>query len=313
MWLRLGALLASATLVGTLAGCTPTSAPTTSAGTPSATITPALDFTQPGQAKTMVSRLVKASGSTKVVMVEIRKYEASVSVVVDGVAQTWAYRDGVPKQVPTDLAYVAQATFNPDDFDFSDVGALFRAAAAVSGSDQTQELQIVDRQVIDHRPSEIMMAVSTLPETRTVFFYRDGRLLPTLDFNTQSGIKQGLADAIGSRTSVVSLGLSRSQGAWVEYPGQDSTVTRRQRTAKFPVTVSQRSSNTNGQRSFDPREVKADVVWGVLTKLKDSTNADVNADWTMTAAQTTAGVRLTFVLGGTRLVTDLQGNPIKKA
>lgn len=303
-------------MVGALlvTGCQPAvlPSPTETSGSPSPSASPAVDMTQPGAAQAMVRRLVAASGSSRVIMVEVRHYAASVSVLdASGKPVTWAYRDGRVQQVASDLAYVDQATFDPAKYDLSDVGALFRAAAAVSGSDQQQELQIVDRQIIDHSPSEILMAVSTMPETRTVFFYPDGTLLPTLDFRTEWGISRGLSDAIGSHTSAVQVGVGTETGAYIDFPGPNQTTARRQRTPKFPVTISQRNEQPSNA-AFDPRLVRSEVVWRTLTNTA-SGSVPYSDSWSVVADDRArlGTPRLYFTVGTQRFVTDLAGNRVQ--
>ncbi len=310
------AALCSAAL---LAGCTPAPAvPTsqTSATTPaaSATPSPALDLTEPGVARAMVRQLVAASGSTQVLLVDIRRHEASVSVLSDGKPHTWAYREGTIREVSSDMAYVDQATFDPDAFDLSDVGALFRAAAAVSGSEQSQELQIVDLRRVEHSALELKMSVATNPETRTVFFNPDGSLVPTLDFNTAGGITSGLADAVGSHTTVTSVTIGSATGAFIEYPLDSSTIVRRIRSAKIPVTDVPRSAGGDKPTAFDPRLVDPAIVWRVLQRYAATGAFGPTTTWSVVAdiRGTTTQPRLRFTVGQARLVTDLAGNEISE-
>ncbi len=92
-------------------------------------------------------------------MVEIAKDSVQVSVLsAEGKPVTWAHRDGKSAEVPSDLAYVDQATFDVSRFNISNVGGLFRAAASMSGSEEHQSLTIVD-----YSGGEVVMSVSTLP------------------------------------------------------------------------------------------------------------------------------------------------------
>lgn len=300
-----------------LTGCQPPTGPassTPSGPAGSASATPALDLTVPGTAQRVVRDLVKASGSQQVIMVDIRLHEASVSVLLDGAARTWASRDGKVKEVPSDLTYVDQIAFDPSAFNLADVGAIFRAAAAVSGSDKAQELQIVDRQLFDHSPSDVLMSVSTNPETRTVFFRADGTLVPTLDFNTSRGIAEGLKDAVGLHTSASALVVGSATGAYIEFTGPDSTTTaRRQRTARFPVTVTLRNESDK-LTPFDPSLVDPAVVWAVLQRYTATGAFDPTTTWSVTADRrsSTGTLRLRFIIGSSRLVTDLAGNEVRE-
>lgn len=297
-----------------LAGCvTERPAVTSSPATASATPSPQVDLTLPGSAEKVVEQLVDAAGSERVIMVEVRAHDASVSVLGEGSQpETWAFREGQIQQVQSDLAYVDQAAFDPDDYNLADVGALFRAGAAVSGSDQQQELQIVDRQIIDHSSTEILMAVSTMPETRTVFFYPNGSLMPTLDFHTEWGIARGLGDAIGNHSRAVQVGAGSEVGAYVDFAGPDSTTARRQRTAKFPVTISQRNEAPT-MPAFDPHLVRSSIVWRVLTTHRQRSGAPDAQQWSVVVDdRAKTGVpRMQFTVGPRRFTTDLDGNVIQ--
>lgn len=260
----------------------------------------------------MVADLIAASGSKDVIMVMVRQHEASVSVLVDGTAKTWAYRNGAIRSVASDLTFVEQGIINPDSFNLNDVGALFRAAAAVSGSDKAQELQIVDRQVVDHATSEVFMSVSTNPESRPVFFNADGTLVPTLDLTTESGITMGLADARGNHTSATSIVIDSAAGVWLDYPGKTSgTIMRRLRTSKLPVSLLVRNEQDK-TATFDPRRVDPAVIWHVLDRYKRAGTFKPDDAWSVTIVHnpTSGQVTMRFVVGAERFTTDLLGTEV---
>ena len=146
-------------------------------------------------------------------MVEVTTTTVEVSVLdANHEPVTWAYRNGETSEVTSDLQYVDQSTFEVSRFNISNVGALFRAAEGQSGSAQNQSLTIVD-----YSGGEVMMSVSTVPESRTVFFEPSGALLAMLDFDTPGGIAAGLTDAVGTRATVSSITIQSTQGVWVDY------------------------------------------------------------------------------------------------
>lgn len=237
-------------------------------------------------------------------MLAITATDASVTVLVDGAAKTWALRGGEPRVVQSDTTYVSQASFYVGGFDLSDVGALFRAAAAVSGSTSRQELHIVD-----YSGGLVMMSVSTNPESRTVFFHPDGRLLETLDFDEAWGLERGFADAVGSRAAVHAVGFGSQAGVFADVPGiTDATVTRRQRTARVPVVVSSRA-DANPPPLFSPSAVDPDAVAGVIESLRRQGTLATGQEWTCVVDdRERRGVpRMYFQAGATRLTTDLAG------
>lgn len=297
-WLALGWLL-----VLVLVGCVQVATPS-----PSLTPTPTgPDFTRPGQASAMVQRLLTEAGHQRALLVEVTKTSVQVSMLdSDQTPVTWAYRDGEIGQVPSDLAYVDQATFDIDRFNISDVGALFRAAASMSGSEQNQSLTIVD-----YSGGEVMMSVSTVPESRTVFFNPNGSLLEILDFDTPGGVARGIDAAVGPRLSVYSVTVESELGAWVDYPGTDEKVVRRTRTAKVPVTTNIRAENVD-LPVFSTGLIEAEAIWEVVDAVRGTSEVPESATWSVVIDdRSRLGIpRMHFAIGSKVLTTDLSGNVI---
>lgn len=294
-----------ALLVPLSAGCQST-APSPS---PSASITPVSpDFTLPGAAERAIDDLMAAANSRQLIMAQIAPDTASISVLADGDQPlTWAFRDGEVKQVASDLAYVDQATFDIDDFNISDVGALFAAAAEQSESQKNQTLQIVD-----YSGGQVMMTVTTNPESRTVFFNPDGSLLETLDFQTATGLTTGFAEVVGVRSLVYSVGVKSSLGIWADFPALTATtVTRRQRTAKVPVTTIARSEETS-LPLISTKHIEPATIWEVVQRtIRDNSQA-LDTPWSVEIddRDDSGAARMYFTVGGVSLVTDLKGNEV---
>lgn len=303
-------------IAAALTACTPATVPppASSAAPPaappasaSAEPTPRLDLTEPGVARRMVRELVQASGSTRVIMVSVKTHEAAVSVLTDGAPHTWAYRDGVVHEIASDLAYVDQAAFDPERFDLDDVGALFRTAAAVSGSTQSRELQIVDTQRVDHDVDDIKMSVSTNPETRTVFFNSDGTLVPTLDFSTPAGLAEGLAEAVGDHLTATAVGVGSDQGAYVDFVASDATtLARRQRLPRLAVSVLPRPGSVKAA-PFDPRTVDPGTIWKVLQTRASAGTWTPATTWSVTVDAASGRPLMHFVVGTETFTTTLDG------
>ena len=254
----------------------------------------------------MVRRLIAKAGTPQLIQVEITKEWAAITVVKDSQAETWAWRDNTIKRVDTDVAYVQQTIFSIDDFDITDVGGLFGTATRISGSDRDQELQIVDSSA-----GQVFMSVSTVPESRTVFFYPDGALLPTLEFSTEGGIRRGLEDATGTRTTAVAVGVQSNLGAWLDFPGSTTTTIRRLRTASVPVTINERSQRPE-LPSFPVSRVRASAIWRVLADARQRDAFELGTRWQVTIDdRARTGVpRMYFTIGTTSLVTDLDGHQV---
>ncbi|MFZ0529214.1 MAG: hypothetical protein WAL91_01595 [Propionicimonas sp.] len=302
---RPAAVLGLVVVLG-LGGCArpaPTTSPTAPASM-SASASPSADFTQPGAASAMVNQLLAKAGSRDALMVEVTAESVQISVLEPNHrTATWAYRGGEIAEVPSDLAYVDQATFDVSRFTFSDVGALFRAAAGMSGSVENQNLTIVD-----YSGGEVMMSVSTVPESRTVFFNADGSLLPVLDFDTPGGIAQAVAEVVGTRSTVASITIESEQGAWVDYPAADDTTVRRTRTAKVPVITNLRAEKLD-LPMFAAATVDPAVIWSVVDRVRGTSEVPEASEWSVVVddRDQVGTPRLHFTIAGKVLVTDLTG------
>ncbi|QIK71595.1 hypothetical protein G7070_04035 [Propioniciclava coleopterorum] len=306
---------AAAIVLAVSAGCTPGSDPTppitptptrpTETASPTPTPSEQIDLLERGAAVRLVDRLLDAADTTRAIMVTVTAETASVAVLRNGAAETWAWRDGRVQQVQSDINYVTQREFDPHAFDFDDLPALFRAAQAVSGSDADQSLQIVDISA-----GLVSMSVSTNPETRPVFFNPDGTLLPTLDFSSEWGLKQGYEDVVGPRGTTTGMGFGSALGVYLDSP-QDTqgAFTRRQRTARTPVIVTNRT-DANRLAAFDPARVKPAVVWSVLQGMRDQGTFTLDTTWScIVDDRTSTGTpKLYFQVGDRSFVTDLLGN-----
>jgi hypothetical protein len=303
--------LATLLLVG-LSACQPaTTVPTagvvtTPPTTASPTASPVLkDLTRPGEARRMIDQLLTAAGLGSLIMVEVTAETATISVLPadGGEPVTWAYRDGTTQQVESDLQYVDQASFNLDGFDVSDVGRLFRVAAAISGSTHKQTLQIVD-----YSGGRVVMAVTTNPESRTVFFNPDGSLLPDLDYHTLRGITEGLDTVVADRVTLLAAGVDSAAGAWVDFSSSESTTTRRQRPSKVPVTTLRRDEELP-LSPFAAAGIRPEAIWRVLQRTIEANDLEPDVVWSVTIddREDTGEPRMYFSIGGESLVTDLAG------
>jgi hypothetical protein len=220
---------------------------------------------------------------------------------------TWAHRAGKSAEVTSDLAYVDQATFDVSRFNISNIGGLFRAAASMSGSEEHQSLTIVD-----YSGGEVMMSVSTLPESRTVFFYANGALLDVLNFDAPGGIASGIKEAVGLQLTVYSVTVQSDQGAWADYPGtEEGTTVRRTRTAKVPATTNIRNETPN-LPVFVSARIRPDIVWKVVDAVRGTSEAAEDAKWSVVIDDRlkTGIPRMYFTIGSKSVTTDLNGTVI---
>lgn len=272
--------------------------------TPEPSPTLDVDLSEPGEAEDAIDELLRAAGSTDVLMVSVKRRDATVSVLIDGRAETWSFRRGTPQQVETDLAYVNQSTFDVDEWNLSDLGSLFRAAAAVSGSASGQELQIVDAS-----GGLIRMSVSTNPESRTVFFNPDGTLVPTLDLTSEWGLSRAYKEVVGSETTATEVGFSDTAVYMERLANSDETTVRLTRTAWVPVASGVRSGQTGISEFALPKNLPR-TVWAVVAERHSAGDFKLDEPWECTVSKGSDGVRLKFVFGSESFTTDEDGQAV---
>jgi len=217
-----------------------------------------MDFTCPGAAADMVDKLMETAGSTHVVNVELTKTEAHVSVVIGQDVLTYAYRDSQISQIDSDIAYVGQAIFDPRRFDLTNLGDLFTQAAVISGSDQGQQLQIVD-----YNDGTIYMNVTTNPDTVPVFFTPAGVLIRPLDPTDVLGLASELTEVTGP--AAVRVGVSSDGSVYADLPAGPAQVLRIVRTSRFPVRT-QLKSDSSELVPFDSGVITPRMVYDILQR-----------------------------------------------
>jgi hypothetical protein len=269
----------------------------------SATPSPDADLNQPGQAAAAIEALIAAAGSAHAIKAELDATTASLSVVIGQDAVTWQWRDGTATRVESDTAYVGQAIFDPRDFNLRSLGDLFRRAAQVAGASQRQRLHIVE-----YADGHVYMTVTTNPESAPVFFLPDGSLVKTLDFQSASGIAQGLAEAAAGRSHIIAAGLdAASGGAYVEARGVWGQIVRSLRMSQLPPRDTVRSEFT-ALGEFNPHVIDAAAISRVLARLPSLTgHADGAVALAIDRRDGADEPAMYFSAGGRELKTTLSG------
>ncbi|HSN43143.1 MAG TPA: hypothetical protein VLR88_03710, partial [Propionibacteriaceae bacterium] len=268
-----GGVLLGLALAAVVTGCGPqqvTPAPSSST-TPSASASPTvtLDLLDPGAARTVVSQLRAAAGDYGIIKVDVEATTARLAVVADGVARTYAWTDGVITEIESDIEYVQQATFNPDDYGFDNIATMFADAAKISGSSSNQELQIVE-----YNEGRVMMTVTTRPESMPVFFRADGTPIDQLDLTSAAGLDAAIADTTDGVREVLAMGYSTGDGFWVDIPGSvEGQIDRRTRAAKLPAWTATRKETTS-LVPYQVSKVDPEVIATLLTVLPTRVGKD---------------------------------------
>lgn len=301
---RLPRLLALVAMLLALAlsACTP-ARPQTPTPTPSVDV----DYTRPGQAQRVLQALADASGQpAAIIKVELTRNTATIAVRDTGdIAVTWSWRDGKAQKVDGDTQYLGQTQFRLNEFDISDVGGLFRRAAAIADSATNQQLQIVE-----YSGTSVYMTVTTAPESQTVFFRPDGTLIPTLDFRTAAGIRQGIDDTVGIQASITSISITPATGVVVDVPSGSTGTLRFVRAAKYPTRTELRNTKPAYPLTFDPKLINPDVIARVIDQLAPDPKTAVSIYIDRRDQLLDPTIR--YVVDGRTVVTDLAGNDITK-
>ncbi len=292
-----------------LAGCsstvttpTPTVSPT-STPTPSASV-PTRNFLEPGEATLVVRELVAAAGTINAIKVELSATEAVMSVVSSMTAKTWGWRNGAVAVIDSDTQFVGQAIFDPRDYNISDLGAMFDAAATLAKSSSGQQLQIVE-----YADRAVYMTVTTNPESLTVFFRKDGRLVSQVDLTTLEGIQEAYADVVGSKKAINALGILPNQGGMYVDVAVLDTIVRTVRQPRLPSRTATRRETTT-LSTFDPTLVKPEIIYSSLQRIRTKAGTTTpQPGWSLvvSAKDGTPDPRMYFSMNGVQTVMTLAG------
>lgn len=257
------------------------------------------DFTKPNAAQEMTKKLMQAADVEKLFLLEITSNTVTINSIKDGKVVSWSYRDGKIQKIRTDAEDVKQAYFFPDEFNYQDVGQIFRMAAAISGSDSNQQLRIVDS-----GNGNITMSVSTVPESKAVFFEKTGKPLPLFDYTTASGITHGLEDITQGLTSVTEIKID-NEVACVSFPSSGTQISTRIRHSNIPS-----STTTKKQENiitFEVSKISAKVIYQKYQELLGKQPSDTKWSVIIKKPSEDKPVEMLFTVGEKHLKTDIAG------
>lgn len=297
-----------------LAGCARGAGRTGPSGSPAPTSTasqaspgsapdPAYDLTRPGRARQVIGFLRHASGDRPVLRIEVTAAAANLTYLTeDDKAETIGYANGAISHLDSTIKYIDQARFDPDDFAFDDVAALFETAAEVSGSNQDQDLQINE---YDH--GNVLMTVTTTPESSTVFFRDDGSVINELDLTRAADIAEALADTVQDSPQVLSVTI-KADALSVRVRTDEATVEERTRRAGLPTIVST-IKNSDKNPSFDSSLISPGTIARLIAQTAGQGGRSPAPDVTVTINVESGRTEplMRFQAGGTEIVTDMSG------
>ncbi|RLP09544.1 hypothetical protein [Propionibacterium australiense] len=281
----------------------PTPSRSAATASPDTSPTPAYDLTRPGRARQIIDFLRRASGERPVLRIEITVESANLTYLSeDEEAETIGYANGSISHLDATIEYIDQAQFDPDDFAFDDVAALFETAARISGSDQEQDLQINE---YDH--GNVLMTVTTTPESSTVFFRDDGSVINKLNLTRATDIAEALADTVKDSPRIISARIDRD-ALTVRVRIDESTVEERTRRTSLPTIVST-LKNSDKNPSFDPAAINPEVVARLIAQTANQADNASASDVSVWIGVDAGGTepRMRFQVGSTEIVTDMNG------
>ncbi|MBK7819698.1 MAG: hypothetical protein IPJ61_01130 [Tessaracoccus sp.] len=279
---------AAAVVAVVLVGCGPAqSAPPTTpvspsvspTPTPTPTITPLPDTELPlrfpidgalvDHAAEVVQRLHDVAAGLPVLKVDVTRQQATLTALLpDKSVRSYSWRGGQITRVDSDIQYLRQATFDPADYPIDSVGRMFDVAdlRGVRG-----ELVL---QVVEYRDGQVLMTVTSRPETTTVFFRKDGTAVTTLGYTSVADITAGLDEVVGGGTALYSIGFNPTRGYWADLTDDEpGVVLSRSRVGGVPVFETRRSE-TPGVATFSPDLLKPAALAQAITRYQtDPTQA----------------------------------------
>ena len=306
-------------LLALVSACTPTgrespqptqTTPTASAPSSSPTASPSPDAALPmpfpvfgpvvADAADVVAMLHQVARGLPALKVDITARQVTLTVLRgDGSVASYRWEAGYINRVDSDIEYLGQATFDPADYPIGSAPRMFDVAdlRGVRG-----ELVL---QVVEYRPGEVVMTVTSRPESETVFFRRDGSAVATLGGTSVADIADGIAAVVGEAVEVYALGFNAQRGYWADLPGeQEGTVINRSRVGGIPVFTTLRTEVFQ-YPAFDPGLVRPESLAKSIAMFQTdpAETCDVRID--MSNARSAPVVRVDCA--GTVSYADLDG------
>lgn len=204
-----------------------------------------------GSAAEVVAELHRLAGGLPVLKVDVTADTATLSALrPDRSVVTYQWRDGIIERADSDVQYFGQATFDPADFPLDSVGRMFDIAdlRGVRGD--------LVLQIVDYRTGQVLMTVTSRPESETVFFRPDGTAVAVLGMTSVADITAGLGEVVADARETYAVGFSADRGYWADLPDPEpGVVLNRTRVGAVPVFETRRT-DLPARATFDPSLIK---------------------------------------------------------
>ena len=276
-------------MVVLLAGCSftsdpePTRAPsatTSDSATPEPGVTssPTVVFPVPmsvtqdlikGGAKQIVRRMMEITNNRPALKLDVSASEVTLTVLETNQKPfTLRWRANQIAPAESDIQYLGQTTFRPTDYPLGNISELFDIATRMGATSTEKVLQVVEQ-----RSGEVYLTVTTTPETKTVFFEKDGTAVRNLGYTSVADLTDGLAAVIAGSRAATQIGFGPNTGYWIDLPANNGITERRIRSAALPVYTT-RLKETSSLTPFDPIQLNALVLARSIQKFNPDSKTE---------------------------------------
>ncbi|MBB1509633.1 hypothetical protein [Tessaracoccus sp. MC1756] len=310
-----------------LAGCTPLSPGLvpTSAASPPSSLSPSVTSTEPSlppvpepelpqrfpidgplvdSAELVVDELHAVAAGLPVLKLDITRDQATLTALrPDGSVVSYRWTEDEITAVDSDIQYLEQATFDPADFPLQSAARMFDIAdlRGVRG-----ELVL---QIVEYREGQVLMTITSRPESTTVFFRADGTAVAQLGYTSVADLTAGLSEVIGDATEAFAVGFNDTRGYWTDLPDEPGVVLNRSRLAGLPVFETRRGE-APALGTFDPQQIDPATLAKVIAQFQadPAQQCDVRID----RSTERSGAVVRVDCGGEVHYTDLEGRDMTR-
>lgn len=250
-----------------------------------------------GGAIDAVRQLLVVADNRPALKLDITAEQVTLTVLDENLnPAAYRWQDDLISAVASDVQYVEQSTFYPASFPLEDIRRVLDTAALLgAGGDQVL-------QIMEYRDGAVHMIVTTRTESQTIFFNRDGTVVPRLGTLSTQDIRRGFGDLTAGSPRVLAMGFEPGQGYWADVQISDTVIERRARMGGVPVFASQRNE-TSELTPIDVDEIDPGTIARNQSRFGRGEGCEVTIDRSHDPAQTTIG----YVCDGEQYITDTDG------
>ena len=222
-----------------------------------------------GGAKQIVRRMMEITNNRPALKLDVSTSEVTLTVL-DTTQKPFTLRWRANQITPadSDIQYLGQTTFRPTDYPLGNINDLFDTATRMGATGMEKIMQIVEQ-----RSGEVYLTVTTIPETKTVFFEKDGTPVRNLGYTSVADLTDGLAAVIAGSRAATQIGFGPNTGYWIDLPANNGITERRIRSAALPVYTT-RIKEASSLTPFDPTQLDALVLARSIQKFNSGSKAE---------------------------------------